>query len=139
MPSGPDRGGSPRRQIAPGDSAGLQGKRVLVVEDDYMIAFDMVDGLTAAGAVPVGPCGWIADALALLDRQAGQIDLAVVDVDLHGQPSYPVADVLIRMGVPFAFVTGFNGETLDLAYRDFPRFEKPVSVRTLERAFAPKA
>ena len=126
----------------PGGSAGqtgLTGKRVLVVEDDYMIAFDMVDGLTAAGAVPLGPCGWIADALTLLDSKAGQIDLAVVDVDLHGQPSYPVADRLIQLEVPFAFTTGFNSEALDIAYRDFPRVEKPVSVRTLARAFGLKA
>ncbi len=112
------------------DGRPLLGKRILVVEDDYMIAYDMVDALRAAGAVPVGPVGRMGDTLKLLRTEAA-LDGAVLDVDLHGTPSYPIADALIANGVPFVFATGFSAEALDPAYRHHPRLEKPISERAL--------
>ncbi len=111
--------------------SGLVGCRILVVEDDYMIGTDVVDMLTSAGAVPVGPVGRVAEALALAADGARPLDLAILDVNLHGVPSYPVADALIARGIPVVFTTGFSADAVDPAYRGHPRLEKPVSERAL--------
>ena len=115
---------------------GLQGRRVLVVEDDYVIAADVVDMLAGAGAIAIGPVGWEDEALVLASDPATMLDLAILDVDLHGTPSYRVADVLLARGIPIVFTTGFNAEALDLAYRGYPRLEKPVNSRALLAALA---
>ena len=109
----------------------LAGRRVLVVEDDYIIATDVVDMLSSAGAVPVGPVGWEDEALALVQNPATRLDLAILDIDLHGTPSYRVANALIARDIPFIFTTGFGVEALDAAFRDHPRLEKPVSEAAL--------
>lgn len=109
----------------------LVGCRILVVEDDYMIGTDVVDMLTSAGAVPVGPVGRVAEALALAADGARPLDLAILDVNLHGVPSYPVADALIARGIPVVFTTGFSADAVEAAYRRHPRLEKPVSERAL--------
>jgi CheY-like chemotaxis protein len=110
------------------------GWRVLVVEDDYLIAMDMVSMLHTLGAVPVGPAGRLADALALLEAEGGRLDFATLDLDLGGRPTYPVADALAARGIRFTFVTGFRAEALDPAYRSYPRLEKPIDKRMLNAA-----
>ena len=112
----------------------LAGRRVLVVEDDYMIATDLVDVLAAAGAVPVGPAGWMEQALAVASDRAIRLDFAILDINLHGAPSYPVADALAARGIPVMFTTGFGADAVDPAYREHPRLEKPVSERALLQA-----
>ena len=107
----------------------LQGRQVLVVEDDYVIAADLVDMLQRVGAKPVGPVGWEDEALALALGAA--LDLAILDVDLHGVPSYRVADALIARGIPLVFTTGFSAEDLGPTYRSYTRLEKPVNERAL--------
>lgn len=109
----------------------LRGRRVLLVEDDFLIGEALSDLLTEAGADVLGPVGWAGEALALVERGDGPIHVAVLDVDLHGQRSYPVADALMARGIPFVFTTGYNGKAVDPAYRDHPRHEKPVSGRVL--------
>jgi DNA-binding response OmpR family regulator len=71
----------------------FDGKRVLIVEDEYMIARDLALALEDAGAEVVGPAGTIQDALELIEDNDG-IDGAVLDVNLHGERIYPVADLL---------------------------------------------
>ena len=114
-----------------GSNTVLAGCRILVVEDDFLIAIDMVDVLRSAGATVVGPAADIAQAVALLDGTTALPDLAVLDLDLHGAPSYPVADLLAARGVPFVFTTGFSAEAVAAAYRSHPRLEKPVGERML--------
>ena len=109
----------------------LAGRRVLVVEDDYMIAMDMAEMLQSAGATVIGPVGDIAQAAALLDRSAPAPDLAILDLDLLGSPSYPIADLLVARGVPFVFTTGYSAEAIALPYRSHARLEKPVGERAL--------
>ena len=72
--------------------AALAGKRILVVEDEYFIASDLKRALAAVGATPVGPAGDPARGQALLDQ--GPVDGALLDVNLEGATSYPVADRL---------------------------------------------
>ncbi len=128
-----------RPAIKPSRAAfGLVGCRVLVVEDDYVIAIDTVGMLEDAGAVPVGPVGWVAEALATASDPAVELDLAILDLDLHGTPSYPVADALAARGVPFVFTTGFSPDLIEPAYRGLVRLEKPVSAHALLRALHAK-
>jgi DNA-binding response OmpR family regulator len=113
---------------------GCQGWRVLVVEDDYVIATDMVALLRTAGALPIGPVGWEDEALAFVSNPANGLDLAILDVDLHGTPSYRVADALAARGVPTIFTTGFGSDALPAAYRGYPRLQKPVGEHALMAA-----
>ncbi len=114
----------------------LAGRRILLVEDNYMIAMDMVATLREAGAALLGPASRLDQALALLHTSRDPPDFAVLDLDLHGVPSYPVADALIERGVPFLFTTGFNSDGIAARYRSYPRLEKPVRDRTLLAALA---
>ena len=103
------------------------GCRVLIVEDDYIIALDLADMLVEAGAVVMGPVGHMSGAETLLKSKSLLPDVVLLDLSLHGAPSYPLADILIDREIPFFFTTGFDGEAIDAAYRHYPRLEKPVT------------
>jgi len=101
----------------------LSGRRVLVVEDEMIVAWLLEDMLADFGCVVVGPAARVEQALAVIDAEA--IDAAVLDLNLNGQKSYPVADALAARGVPFVFSTGYDkGRLLD-GYRCFPVLQKP--------------
>jgi CheY-like chemotaxis protein len=102
----------------------FSGRRVLVVEDEMMVAWLLEDMLADLGCAVVGPAGSVNQALAMID--AGEaIDVAVLDVNLNGQTSYPVADALAARGVPFVFSTGYDKDRLLEDYRTFPVLQKP--------------
>jgi DNA-binding response OmpR family regulator len=111
------------------------GKRVLIVEDEVLIALDTQDALTEAGYVVVGPATDITSGLAIVE--AGQIDAAVLDVYLGGIYVWPVADALRRRGVPFVLMTGF-GAGLDVPdnFQSVPRLGKPIVLEELLRAIS---
>ena len=109
---------------------GLTGKRVLIVEDEYFIAADLKRAVAEAGAIVVGPAGTLASAQALVDDD---IDLALLDVNLDGEHSYPLANRLHERAVPFAFLTGYDQWALPPAYRDVPRLDKPFDLAHLIR------
>ena len=109
---------------------GLTGKRILIVEDEYFIAADLKRALAEAGAIVVGPAGTLASAQALVDDD---IDLALLDVNLDGEHSYPLANRLRERAVPFAFLTGYDRWALPPAYRDVPRLDKPFDLAHLIR------
>ena len=98
----------------------LQGVRVLVVEDDFLLAETLTETLAEAGAVVLGPIGWLDEALAFVRQHGAELGGAVLDVNLHGQATYPVADLLLERGVRFVFVTGYDRGALEPAYRGFP-------------------
>lgn len=103
--------------------AALAGRRILVVEDEYLLACDLKKQLSAACADVVGP---VADAEAgcrLAD--AGRLDAAVIDVNLNGATSFALVDRLTAAGVPHLFVTGYDGSSLPERYRATPRLTKP--------------
>jgi DNA-binding NtrC family response regulator len=112
---------------------GLAGKRLLVVEDEYMIADDLACALEDAGAEVVGPAGTVEDALELVQLNRGRLDGAVLDVNLRDERVYPVADVLASRGVPFVLATGYDVASIPVAYARMPRCEKPVDKRKLMR------
>jgi DNA-binding NtrC family response regulator len=109
----------------------IQGRSILVIEDDYLVAEILVQMLEEAGSTVLGPIGWRDEALAFIRRNSPAFDTAVLDVNLHGQSSYPIADALIDRGIKFIFTTGYGADALDTAYRGYPRCEKPFQQQTL--------
>ena len=117
----------------------LQGLRILVVEDEMMLAMLMEDLLEVFGCKLVGPAASIAHALLLISTEA--IDGAMLDLNLAGHAVYPVADELARLGIPFIFVTGYANQELEGDYNDRPRLPKPFRrldlLLIMETIFAP--
>ena len=111
----------------------LRNCRVLVVEDDYMIADDMQRALEDEGAVVLGPVPSVLKALRVLDIEL-HVDGAVLDVNLGSEQVFPVADALQMRGIPFLFTTGYNAADIPASWRHIPRLEKPVQMTTVVRA-----
>lgn len=109
-------------------------KRVLIVEDDVLLALDLADMLHILGYEIAGQASRIDLAMTL--AREGVIDFAVLDVNLAGTRSFPVADILRQRDIPFAFATGYGAEGLSADYRDVPRLEKPYAQDDLEQAIA---
>lgn len=110
----------------------LRGRRLLVVEDEYMIAADLARILEDRGVDVIGPAGSIEDALELLVAD-DRIDGAVLDLNLRGEHAYAIADALRERKVPFIFATGYDAWSIPEAYAQVPRLEKPVDPRALAR------
>ncbi|MBB2983371.1 response regulator [Paraburkholderia tropica] len=117
----------------------LQGCKVLVVEDDYLVALAVAGVLEEAGASVIGPVGWADEALSLVESGREQVDAAILDVDLHGQNSYAIADALVQRKIRFIFATGYGEESVDPRYQRHPRCQKPFDELALLRALAPSA
>ncbi|CAO4176941.1 response regulator [Methylorubrum populi] len=111
---------------------GLVGRRVLVVEDEYLIARDLEYSLQQAGADVAGPVPDVQQALMLIEADA--LDAAILDVNLRGDSVYAVADQLTACGVPYLFATG-DVQIADRSdYRSRPKLEKPILSDELLRA-----
>ena len=115
------------------DTQRLADRRVLLVEDDYVIVTDMARSLEADGAEVVGPASTVADALALV-AQTPRLDAAVLDISLHGEMVFPVADALAARGVPFVFATGYDQDMVPSRYAGIVLCEKPVEPAAIARA-----
>jgi CheY-like chemotaxis protein len=107
------------------------GLRILIVEDESMVAMLLEEIVDELGYTVVGPVARVAPALELLD--AGEIDGALLDVNLDGERSYPIADALDQLGRPYVFCTGYGLAGLDEAYRDRPVLQKPFTRDRLEQ------
>jgi CheY-like chemotaxis protein len=104
------------------------GLRVLVVEDQYIIAAEISRLLEPLGVEVVGPFPGVSQAI---KATADEIDVALLDVNLQGVAVFPVADALMRRGVPYAFVTAYEAAVLPPVYQSIRRIEKPVDQRQL--------
>jgi CheY-like chemotaxis protein len=114
----------------------LRGRRLLVVEDEYLIAASLARELEGRGAEVAGPAGSVRDALALVEAEGDRLDGAVLDINLRDERVYPVADALAARGVPFIFLTGYDARVIPDAYAGVPRCEKPVSSALLSRTLS---
>ncbi|TNC52337.1 response regulator [Rubellimicrobium rubrum] len=117
----------PERSRFDGAASSLRGERVLVVEDEYMLAQDLRADLERRGAAVVGPVSTVAEALDLLGRGPAP-SMAILDINLQGEMSYPVAEVLRASGIPFLFATGYEPWAIPDDYADVPRAEKPIEL-----------
>lgn len=114
-----------------GTASPLAGRRILIVEDEMILALDLSDivgafGCTSAMAARIGK------ALSLIE--AHTFDAAILDLNLGGEPVYPVADQLSRRGIPYVFATGYGAEGVLAAYRSNPILAKPYSRLDVETA-----
>ena len=110
----------------------LAGMRVLLVEDEAMVAMMIADFLTDLGCVVVKTAASVSEALAAIAHEASVLDAAVLDVNLGGEKVYPVADRLAQEGVPFIFSTGYNRAGISAAYAQVPMLTKPFEPEALE-------
>ncbi|HYI06219.1 MAG TPA: response regulator [Reyranella sp.] len=113
-------------------SGALRGRRILIVEDEYIVALDLAQSFEQIGAAVVGPVGSVASALALLSEETA-LDMAVLDINLGREKVFLVADALRARGLPFVFASGYDASSIPGAYRDVPRFEKPIDINALAR------
>ena len=110
-----------------GERLMIQGKRILVVEDEFIVAAMVCDILEDAGAEPIGPFGRVSDALQAISLQS--FDAAVLDWNLHGESSEPVAHALSERGVPFVIATGYGA--VDGTFSARPILGKPYVPQVL--------
>jgi CheY-like chemotaxis protein len=113
--------------------------RVLIVEDELMIRILLDDMLRELGYTIAADTARVDEALEA--ARSVDFDVAILDVNLNGEPVLPVADALAARGTPFVFATGYGDRGLPEAYRDRPTLKKPFQMdglrRVLETALAP--
>ena len=109
-------------------------KRVLVVEDEMVISMLVEAMLAELGHTVVGPAPTLAAALNLARSKAGEFDVAILDINLGGERSFPVAHLLSDQGAPFIFATGYGSRGLDEPFRDAITLNKPFQLQDLAAA-----
>jgi len=110
-------------------------KRILIVEDEYLIAQDLADEVQRLGFEVTGPVGRLDDAVDLIEAEP-DIDGAFLDVNLNGERVYPVADRLIARDVPVILMTGYDESTIPHQYASVSNFTKPITHAMLRDALA---
>lgn len=110
-------------------SSRLAGRRVLIVEDRYLIAAELADDVARMGCTVVGPAPDVASGARLAQEQ--DVQMALLDVNLDGEMVFPLAESLAERGVPFIFLSGYDGESLPSRWRDRPQLAKPVRASAL--------
>lgn len=107
----------------------FSGRRVLVIEDELMVAMGLEMVLADAGCEVVGPVGRFDKALVAAECE--DVDFALLDVNLRGDSVFPVADILSLRGIPYAFLTGYGRETLPARHADRQILSKPFQASAL--------
>jgi CheY-like chemotaxis protein len=113
----------------------LEGCRILVVEDESIIACNLSLLLQDAGAVVLDPAPSVRRAIEVL-RGDREVHGAVLDVNLGGEMVFPVADALALRGIPFVFATGYDGRVVPARFSHIARCEKPVEIPLLVHALS---
>jgi len=107
----------------------LSGTRVLVVEDEPLVSMEIVSRLTEAGCEVIGPAGTLEKAKSFIE--VSELDAALIDANLAGNPVDELAAALTRLKVPFAFVTGYGREALPHGFREAAMIAKPFTEKAL--------
>ena len=106
--------------------------RILIVEDEMLVAMNIEDMLLDLGHEVAGLAGRLDAALSLAGE--AEFDLAMLDVNLAGETSFPVAALLAKRSIPFLFATGYGIKGIEEQYRDRPVLQKPFRASDLEAA-----
>jgi CheY-like chemotaxis protein len=109
----------------------VPAKRVLVVEDELMIRMLLEDMLGELGYTVAAEAGRLDEALEA--TKTAEFDLAILDVNLDGQPISPVVEALVARGTPFVFATGYGERGLPEPYHDRPMLKKPFQIEGLKQ------
>jgi DNA-binding response OmpR family regulator len=108
----------------------IAGRRILVVEDEMLIAMIIEDAVQDSGGEIVGPVATLEKALKLAEEE--EFDAAILDVTIRGGNVYPVAELLLARGIPFVFASGYGDWAVPAELRDKPRLTKPFTAAALE-------
>jgi CheY-like chemotaxis protein len=124
-PHDANEGRAPRASAASAGSGafGLEGRRVLLVEDETMVAMMIEDLLADLGCELIGTASRVAEALRLVETLV--LDIAVLDVNVGGETVFPVADALAARNVPFVFSTGYGVAGIEAGHLQRPVLQKP--------------
>jgi len=124
----------------PRDTSSLDGVRVLLVEDDFLILMDLEDMLSAAGAKVIAECRNVEDALEKVEDDELEVEVAVLDMRLGDESAAPVARRLAERGVPFVFYSGqIDGDPVFAEWPDHELVHKPARSEVIVRAVAAAA
>jgi CheY-like chemotaxis protein len=104
-------------------------KRVLLVEDEPLVSMMLADMLSAFGHKVDGPYSRFSDAI--LAAKTGNLQAGILDVNLGGEKTYAVADILTNRKIPFAFVTGYGPDSIVSAFSHAPVLQKPIEAAKL--------
>jgi len=114
-------------------SSALRDLRILIVEDEYLIATTLHDALESVGSVVVGPVPSVQKAMKAIASDP-KIDAAIVDLNLGGALAYPVADALLARKIPFIFTSGYEDDVLRTRYPQIKNCLKPYLFLNMEQA-----
>src|SRR5665213_1343135 len=115
-------------------SSRTSGLRVLLVEDENLIALLLEDMLAELGHTVIGPIARLNKALEIAQRD--EFDIAILDVNINGGDTYPIAEALAARDIPFVFSTGYGRNSLRAPYPDRPILQKPFQQDDLKKLFA---
>ena len=118
-------------KAAGGAPTALAGRHILIVEDEMLIAFALSDMVTELGCTSV-LAARIVKAIELVMTQP--FDAAILDMNLAGEASYPIAEALVKRRIPFVIATGYGTEGIEADYRDRPMLPKPYFVAQVQAA-----
>ena len=111
----------------------LSGRRVLLVEDEALVAMLLETILEDMGCIPVGPAATVDDGLVMAATTA-PLDAALLDVNVAGRQVFPIAEALKARGVPFVFSTGYGESGLPDGWRGHPTVQKPFTEAAIREA-----
>ncbi|WP_406857947.1 response regulator [Alsobacter sp. KACC 23698] len=114
----------------------LDQHRILVVEDENLIALDLAHALRRLGAEVIGPAASVSKARALISDAKGPISMAILDINLHGELVFPLAEELRARQVPFLFASGYAQPVLPERYANVPIWGKPLDSEAFAKALA---
>lgn len=108
---------------SPDADAPLAGRKILIVEDEAPIALNLATAIQRAGGIVIGPVASVAAAHAAMADN--RLDGALLDIRLRNETSFPLADVLAVLNIPFVFVSGLSSALMPYTHRERPLFDKP--------------
>jgi DNA-binding response OmpR family regulator len=111
----------------------LEKRRILIIEDEHLIASDLADTLADLGAEVLLPMPTVEQVFRCLAAERERPDAAVIDVNLNGEASWPVVDQLVTSGVPVVLMTGYSAQTIPTEYAHLPIFVKPSAMCRVTR------
>ena len=114
----------------------MPGKRIMIVEDEALVAMLLSESVAELGFSVVGPFSKAAAAIA--GMKDTPIDVAILDINLAGETVYPVASLLREQGIPYIFVTGYGSESIDPEFVDIPVLQKPIERERLRQILTPR-
>lgn len=129
-------GGDPESQVERGASVKTPAKarvrlRVMVLEDEPLPAMALDDMLVDLGFITLGPFMELDEATDFVRDHAAEIDVAILDVNIHGDLSFDLADLLLQRGIPFFFCSGRSRDTFDARWRRWPNLGKQFTEASL--------